>query len=208
MIRWQEVQAPPAPQVDRYLAALELTDPAGAEQLRTALASRPAAAPEHLTPLVAVHAPAFDLALRSVIGNPLEQGGLLLGTAWAGASGLISLVQVRAAVHSTVAQASPVSLSMPTEVWNAARAQLQLGETVVGWYHSHPNIGAFFSSTDRRTQAAFFNHPHSLGWVIDPVRREQAWFAGAQSVELLSDQVVLVEQRRTAVVPTASPSGA
>jgi proteasome lid subunit RPN8/RPN11 len=206
MIRWQEVQAPAAPQVERYLAALELTDPTGAEQLRTALASRAIAA-EHLTPLVAVHALAFDLALRSVIGNPLEQGGLLLGTAWAGASGQICLVQVRAAVHSTVSQASPVSLSMPTEVWNAARGQLQDGETVVGWYHSHPNIGAFFSSTDRRTQADFFNHAHSLGWVIDPVRREQAWFAGAQSVELLSDQVVLVEQRRRAAVdPNASPN--
>jgi proteasome lid subunit RPN8/RPN11 len=186
MIRWQEVQAPPAPQVARYLAALELSDPPGAEQLRAALATPPA------TPLVALQKSAWATAFRSVQGNPLEQGGLLLGTAWAGADERVCVVQIRAAVHSAQSEASPVSLSMPTEVWSAAREQLLEGETVVGWYHSHPNIGAFFSGTDRRTQAAFFNHAHSLGWVMDPVRREQAWFAGAESVELLAHQVMLV----------------
>ncbi len=42
---------------------------------------------------------------------------------------------------------------------------------VVGWYHSHPNLGAFFSGTDRATQRAFFNRPYSVGLVVDPVRR-------------------------------------
>ncbi len=186
MIRWQEVKAPPAPPIEAYLAALEASDPQAAEQVRAALALAPT------TPVVVLHKAAFATALQSVQGNPLEQGGLLLGTAWAHADGRVCAVQIRAAVHSTQSDASPVSLSMPTQVWNAAREQLRDGETVVGWYHSHPDIGAFFSGTDRRTQAAFFNHAHSLGWVIDPVRREQAWFAGAQAVELLSDQFLLV----------------
>ncbi len=200
MIGWKDVPAPAAPRVQDFLATLHASDAHSATQLRTRLEQRAShvakrgleAEPTSHTPLVALHAQAQHSALQSVLGNPLEQGGLLLGTAWAGAHGAIELVQVRAAVHSAQSQASPVSLSMPTAVWDAAREQLQPGETVVGWYHSHPNIGAFFSGTDRRTQAAFFNHPHSLGWVIDPVRREQAWFAGAQAEELLPDQVLLV----------------
>jgi proteasome lid subunit RPN8/RPN11 len=53
---------------------------------------------------------------------------------------------------------------------------------VVGWYHSHPGLGAFFSHTDRRTQQAFFAHAYSVGWVVDPLRGESAWFVGPRSL--------------------------
>jgi hypothetical protein len=86
--------------------------------------------------------------------------------------------------------ATSTSLRLHTGVWDAARAALQPGEVVVGWFHSHPGIGAFFSGTDRRTQAGFFHHPFSLGWVIDPQRREQAWFVGRASRALAPDAVV------------------
>ena len=55
---------------------------------------------------------------------------------------------------------------------------------VVGWYHSHPNRGAFFSGTDRRTQRALFTQSYSIGLVIDPVRGEEAWFWGPDSIPL------------------------
>jgi proteasome lid subunit RPN8/RPN11 len=71
---------------------------------------------------------------------------------------------------------------------------LQPGEVVVGWFHSHPDLGAFFSGTDRRTQAGFFHHPFSLGWVVDPVRGEQAWFCGPHSVELQAADVLALER--------------
>ena len=61
---------------------------------------------------------------------------------------------------------------------------------VVGWFHSHPNLGAFFSGTDRRTQAAFFSERYKLGWVIDPIRTEEAWFIGPNSNELSQSMVV------------------
>jgi proteasome lid subunit RPN8/RPN11 len=44
-------------------------------------------------------------------------------------------------------------------------------EKIVGWYHSHPNMGTFMSSTDidtqRRYQALF---PNAVALVIDPQR--------------------------------------
>jgi Prokaryotic homologs of the JAB domain len=78
---------------------------------------------------------------------------------------------------------SSVSLEMGTEIWNRLNDQAAAGKVVVGWYHSHPNLGAFFSGTDRRTQRAFFNHHYSIGWVIDRFRDQQKVFCGGESDE-------------------------
>jgi len=75
------------------------------------------------------------------------------------------------------------------------------GHTItVGWYHSHPDLGAFFSQTDRATQRAFFNAPYSVALVIDPIRNEEAWFVGAESSRLSHYAIVaarLDDSRRT-----------
>jgi proteasome lid subunit RPN8/RPN11 len=70
---------------------------------------------------------------------------------------------------------------------------MRAGERVVGWFHSHPDIGAFFSGTDRRTQAAFFAQAFSVGWVIDPVRGEEAWFLGADARDVVQSRVFTLE---------------
>ena len=58
---------------------------------------------------------------------------------------------------------------------------------VTGWYHSHPNLGVFFSGVDRATQRAFFNQPYALGLVIDPIRNEEMVFYGGTSEQLPAD---------------------
>jgi proteasome lid subunit RPN8/RPN11 len=180
-MRWHDLAAAPVPEVSDFLRALQQRDAASARRLRQALDDRPA---DSSTPLVALEAAAMETALYSVAGFAHERGGLLLGTVFRDADRPSAMVQVRLAVPGHETEASPVSLTLETAVWDAARAQLQPGEQVVGWYHSHPGLGAFFSATDRRTQAAFFREPHSLGWVIDPVGVSQAWFAGAQAHSL------------------------
>jgi hypothetical protein len=104
------------------------------------------------------------------------------------------MVHVRAAVPGLQHEGTEYSLRLHAGVWDAARAMLQPGEVVVGWFHSHPDLGAFFSATDRRTQAGFFPHPFSLGWVVDPVRSEQAWFCGPCSVEMQAADVLALER--------------
>ena len=117
-----------------------------------------------------------------------ERGGLLVGRVHGprGADGEQhpALVHVRAAAPSMKDAATAVSLRMEAGVWSRAREVLRDGELVVGWYHSHPGLGAFFSARDRRTQQAFFPHAFSLGWVVDPVRGEEKWFRGPDSEEL------------------------
>ncbi|AFZ79070.1 proteasome regulatory subunit, putative [Theileria equi strain WA] len=44
-------------------------------------------------------------------------------------------------------------------------------EVVVGWYHSHPGFGCWFSGTDVNTQQSFEQlNPRAVGVVIDPIQ--------------------------------------
>ncbi|MDQ7823355.1 MAG: Mov34/MPN/PAD-1 family protein [Candidatus Eremiobacteraeota bacterium] len=111
-----------------------------------------------------------------------ELGGLLIGTLYKYPYRVRHnypyLSIITDSVESLDFRNSSVSLRMGTELWNRAQSHLEKGKIIIGWYHSHPNLGAFFSGTDRATQRAFFNHPYSLGVVIDPVRFEVRSFIG------------------------------
>jgi proteasome lid subunit RPN8/RPN11 len=110
----------------------------------------------------------------------VEQGGLLIGRAFANAeTAALAHVQVLKCAPADDAHGTAFSLRMGTAVWQAAQSLVLPGEMIVGWYHSHPGLSAFFSDTDRQTQRAFFNNPYSVGWVVDPVTREEALFLGA-----------------------------
>ena len=158
------------------------------------IAARVAARRGSDPPLVVLASAAGRAAWDHVGRSPLERGGLLLGEPLVHAPGdaVPAVVFVRTAVPGLDDDATEYSLRLAAGVWDAARVALLPGEVVVGWFHSHPDIGAFFSGTDRRTQAGFFQHPFSVGWVIDPVRREQAWFVGPRSHELANDSVFLL----------------
>jgi len=133
--------------------------------------------------LVAVSAVAVETVLRHLAEHPDEQGGLLLGEAYAEDKdpARSRALRVTQAVPAQDFASSGVSLRMASGVWDDARARLGPQELVVGWYHSHPGLGAFFSHTDRRTQRAFFPHAYSVGWVVDPLRGESEWFVGPDS---------------------------
>ena len=167
----------------------------GAAGSLEAIAERVAARRGSDSPLVVLASEAGRAAWDHVVRSPLERGGLLLGEPLVERVGDAEPLAVflRAAVPGLDDDATEYSLRLNAGVWDAARAALAPGEVVVGWFHSHPDIGAFFSGTDRRTQAGFFGHPFSVGWVIDPVRREQAWFVGPRSRELPVDALVALK---------------
>lgn len=118
---------------------------------------------------------------RHLAASGDEQGGLLVGEVFTLGNGAIAAVFVRAGVAALDFASTGVSLRMETGVWTRAQETLREQEMIVGWYHSHPGLGAFFSATDRRTQRAFFPHPFSVGWVRDPIHDEECWFVGADS---------------------------
>jgi len=125
----------------------------------------PAALRDEVTTFLAAHA--------------VEAGGLLLGRRYALADA--GLVGIERFVPGRVFEGTGTSLALGAGLWDDARPLLDTGLAVIGWVHSHPDLGAFFSGTDRRTQRAFFAQPWQVGWCVDPVRREAAWFRGAAS---------------------------
>jgi proteasome lid subunit RPN8/RPN11 len=133
--------------------------------------------------VIAVDAAATDEVMRHLASRGDEQGGLLLGEVYTGDTAATGsrVVHVTQAVPAQDFASTGVSLRMASGVWEDARARLRPDELVVGWYHSHPGLGAFFSDTDRRTQRAFFPHAYSVGWVVDPLGGEAAWFVGPGS---------------------------
>ena len=132
--------------------------------------------------------------VKHVSSRREESGGLLLGVAAVpGHLGAVlphPLICVTDAVPSQDYQGTSVSLHMDPSVWTSAMAKKDSGLMIVGWFHSHPNLGAFFSGTDRSTQRNFFSHSYSLGYVIDPIRDDHAYFVGAESEEVLPCNVV------------------
>lgn len=129
----------------------------------------------------------FDRIIGHINSNPYEVGGLLLGYVWQdehySSEPSDSIIFIEEAIPSKEFRNSPVSLEMNGDVWTRAHNHVSLEKIVIGWYHSHPNLGAFFSSTDMSTQRAVFNHNYSLGLVIDPVRNEYKLFLGSHSKE-------------------------
>jgi len=152
--------------------------------------------------------------LEHLRSHRTEMGGLLIGRAYVAGTALpVSwgpLVSVERFLASATCRSSRVSLAMGTEIWDRARSLLACdGGIVVGWYHSHPNLGVFFSGTDRATQRAFFNQPYSVGLVIDPCRNEEAWFIGPDSTSVSPESVsagsllVMTGDRRSPFEKTA-----
>jgi proteasome lid subunit RPN8/RPN11 len=136
---------------------------------------------------------ASQLARHHVERYRHETGGLLVGKvlasdSLAGPRGS-ELVVVCDAIPAERYSGTSTSLRMESELWRKANSARGEGEFVVGWFHSHPNLGAFFSGTDRRTQAAFFAMEHTIAWVIDPVRQEEAWFRGPNSEPVTRDEL-------------------
>jgi proteasome lid subunit RPN8/RPN11 len=147
----------------------------------------------HETTVIDVAPQAYQQALAHLKHQSIEQGGLLIGRAWANPlpsnTAQVARVEILEAIPSMNGDATEYSLKMSTDVWDAANRRIaELAAPhlrIVGWFHSHPNLGAFFSVTDKVTQAAFFDHPYSVGWVIDPftsdTQKHQAFFIGAKS---------------------------
>lgn len=113
-----------------------------------------------------------------------EQIGLLMGTVFRDTGGAYRTL-VTQALPLPSSDASPVHVALTHESTGRiaeALRRLPSESTVVGWYHSHPNLGVFLSGTDLRTQRACFAQDWHVAVVVDPVRRESGVFTGASGM--------------------------
>src|SRR5215467_8895035 len=61
-------------------------------------------------------------------------------------------------------------------------------ERIIGWYHSHPGFGVFFSDHDTFIHKNFFSAATQVAWVYDPLSDEEGCFGWAgERIERLSE---------------------
>jgi proteasome lid subunit RPN8/RPN11 len=113
-----------------------------------------------------------------------ERMALLLGTAYTlpdPEKRLLLIVEEILPIEAT--QATKVHVTMTPQSWPELWAILahRTDITILGWAHSHPGHGAFFSAEDRRTQALWFSQPWHIGIVVDPSTGATAAFAGPEA---------------------------
>merc|ERR1711933_197972 len=155
--------------------------------------------PEQDTPLpdTAEQVYISSLALLKMLkhgraGIPMEGMGLMLGE-------FIDDYTIRVCdVFSMPQSGNSVSVEAVDPVFQTKMLDMlkQTGrpEMVVGWYHSHPGFGCWFSGTDVNTQQSFEQlNPRAVGVVVDPIQSVKGKVV-IDCFRCLSQQMVMLGQ--------------
>jgi len=132
-----------------------------------------------------------QLALRQIAAHSnsnldYEVGGAMLGRAFR--SNGQAYVEVRAAIPAVTKDHGPVHFTFTADAWSQLhkdRSESYPDLDIVGWFHTHPDLGVFYSSDDVVVHSAAFTLPWHVGMVVDPIRKETALF-GWKKGELVS----------------------
>jgi proteasome lid subunit RPN8/RPN11 len=114
-----------------------------------------------------------------------ELGGALLGRAYRHDGQVY--VAVEAALPAVSADHGPIHFTFNADTWTQLRLDREKNYPtleIVGWFHTHPNLGVFYSGDDVVVHSAAFTLPWHVGLVVDPVRNEACFF-GWENGELI-----------------------
>jgi len=113
------------------------------------------------------------------LSNPrVELGGVVLGGQYEDDQGR-PFVVIADTLRAQHYQSTPGSFKFTHETWaefTRQRADLPADLQIVGWYHTHPNLGVFLSEMDRFICEHFFGRPGDVALVIDPCQGERGFF--------------------------------
>lgn len=127
-----------------------------------------------------------QVATHSYSNLECEVGGVLLGRAYQ--YGADIYLDVRAAIPAVTADQGPVHFTFTADAWAQLHKDRSLRYPeldIVGWFHTHPDLGVFYSSDDVVVHSAAFTMPWHVGMVVDPLRKETSFF-GWQQEELVA----------------------
>ncbi len=106
-----------------------------------------------------------------------ELGGVLLGKAYE--HGGRRFVEGAAALPAPSEDRGPYHFTFNADAWayvNRERDAHHPALQIVGWFHTHPGLGVFFSADDVIVQSAAFVMPWHVALVVDPIRQEAGFF--------------------------------
>lgn len=123
-----------------------------------------------------------------------ERGGFLLGGTFQDEG---QYVEVTGFIPAEQTTGSAAHLRFTHETWARLWRSVETlndGAAVVGWQHTHPNLGVFLSEYDRFIHRHFFAAAWQVAMVVDPRRAEFAFFQW-QHEEIVDCGFVLVRDR-------------
>ena len=112
-----------------------------------------------------------------------ELGGALLGKVYRYQK--IVFVEVMAAIPVVSDDRGPVHFTFSADAWpqiQRDRNEHYPDLDIVGWFHTHPGLGVFYSSDDVVVHSAAFTLPWHVGLVVDPIRKEAAFFGWVKGI--------------------------
>ena len=101
-----------------------------------------------------------------------EVGGFLIGTIEDSITTVIDFIPALAG------DSKATSFQFTEKDWSSLYKTLDNDDSqeLVGWFHTHPDFGAFLSSYDQFIQDSFFSDSGRVAIVFDPIREEWAAF--------------------------------
>lgn len=130
---------------------------------------------------------AMEAHARSNILN--EQAGIICGHSYVDTGSQLYVVVTSVLPADTTS--SPVHFRFHPGSWEQLWSRIDDGSNLLGWYHSHPGMGVFLSSTDLRTQQLYFPATWQIAVVLDPVSQETAVFYGAMGERLRQENLII-----------------
>ena len=127
-----------------------------------------------------------------------EIGGVVVG-GYHEYNGL-EFVLIEGAIAARLAQSARLAVRFTHETWAALekdRSARWAESRIVGWYHSHPQSGVYFSQRDVFVHQSCFSLPWQVGIVVDPRAGELGFFSwqGSQveptGYHYLTDRLVI-----------------
>ncbi len=155
----------------RHLPQHDLPSPADTWLLHGAV-------PSADEPVIVLHQSAvqqINAHAQSNVGT--ELGGALLGQAYRYREGTI--IEVKAALPAVSGDHGPVHFTFAADSWSKLqqdRAAHYPNLDIIGWFHTHPDLGVFYSADDVVVHSAAFTLPWHVGLVVDPIRHEASFF--------------------------------
>jgi proteasome lid subunit RPN8/RPN11 len=122
-----------------------------------------------------------QIRAHSISNLRTELGGVLLGHAYRHGEQLF--VEVTATLPAVSSDHGPVHFTFSADSWTQIhkdKAASYPNLEIIGWFHTHPALGVFYSSDDVVVHSAAFTLPWHVGLVVDPIRNEACFFGWQQ----------------------------
>ena len=134
----------------------------------------------HLEVYTTIHQHASDAL-------PNETGGFLIGRVAHDERDGCWHLEIEEALPMEPSSQNPLHFTFTWRDVDRVRSyREEQGKALIGWYHTHPDLGIFLSETDlERTHRVLFSEPFQIALVYDPVRRRAGYFfwEGAQTID-------------------------